>query len=111
MLDLANISVEDLEEFSVEDLKKLQKTVVKAIATFDERRKKAALAELEAKAREMGYSLAELTAAKGTVSKSAGIAKYRNPENPEQTWTGKGRRPAWFLAAIEAGKSAEDLAV
>ena len=28
-----------------------------------------------------------------TVRKIA--AKYRNPENPEQTWTGRGKTPVW----------------
>ncbi|HRZ07519.1 MAG TPA: H-NS histone family protein [Candidatus Competibacteraceae bacterium] len=23
--------------------------------------------------------------------------KYRNPENPEQTWSGRGKRPAWVV--------------
>ena len=27
--------------------------------------------------------------------KSARPAKYRNPSNPEQTWTGLGKPPAW----------------
>jgi DNA-binding protein H-NS len=27
--------------------------------------------------------------------------KYRNPEDPAQTWTGRGRQPAWFAAALK----------
>jgi DNA-binding protein H-NS len=30
--------------------------------------------------------------------------KYRNPEDPGQTWTGRGRQPLWFAAALKAGK-------
>ncbi|CUH66180.1 H-NS histone family protein [Thalassovita gelatinovora] len=112
MSDLVNMSVEELSEYSIAELKALHKKVAKAIETYDDRKKKAALAELEDKAKEMGFTLTELTAVMGKKTiKPAGVAKYRNPENPEQTWTGKGRRPAWFLAAIEAGKSAEDLTI
>ncbi len=111
MTDLVNVSVEELTEYSLTDLKSLEKKVAKAIATYDERKKKAALAELEAKAKEMGFSLSELTGAKGKPVKSSGVAKYCNPDDPAQTWTGKGRRPAWFLAAIEAGKKAEEMEV
>lgn len=111
MTDLVNVSIDELSEYSLADLKSLEKKVAKAIATYDERKKKEALAELEAKAREMGYSLSELTGGKAKVVKSLGVAKYRNPDNPEQTWTGKGRRPAWFLAALDAGKSAEDMEI
>lgn len=28
--------------------------------------------------------------------RKAGVAKYRNPANPEQTWTGRGKKPAWL---------------
>jgi len=27
--------------------------------------------------------------------------KYRNPENPSETWTGRGRQPVWFAAALK----------
>ena len=31
-----------------------------------------------------------------TITKAAKIPpKYRNPENPEQTWTGRGIAPSW----------------
>jgi DNA-binding protein H-NS len=34
--------------------------------------------------------------------------KYRNPQNPEETWAGRGLRPKWLTAAIKGGKSADD---
>ena len=41
----------------------------------------------------------------------AGGPKYRNPDNPAQTWSGKGKRPAWVKAALAAGKSLESLEI
>lgn len=32
--------------------------------------------------------------------RTSGIPKYRNPANLEQTWTGRGKRPAW-MADVE----------
>ena len=29
--------------------------------------------------------------------------KYRNPADPSQTWTGRGKSPAWIVAMKEAG--------
>ena len=106
-----HIADSDLAALSLPELKTLQKKVDKAVATYEDRQKKQALSELEAKAKEMGFTLAELTGAKSGKIKTAGVAKYQNPDNPDQTWTGKGRRPAWFIAALEAGKSPEDLAL
>jgi DNA-binding protein H-NS len=37
--------------------------------------------------------------------------KYRNPANPEQTWSGRGKRPRWFNEALKAGKKEKDLAI
>jgi len=97
----------DLNEMSLEELKKLRKDVEKAIASFEERRRKDALVALEAKAGELGFSLSELTGA----GKKVSAPKYHNPADPSQTWTGRGRQPTWFKEALAAGKSEKDLRI
>jgi DNA-binding protein H-NS len=37
--------------------------------------------------------------------------KYRNPENPAETWAGRGLKPRWLTAAIKAGKKIEDFSI
>jgi DNA-binding protein H-NS len=37
--------------------------------------------------------------------------KYRNPENPEETWEGRGLKPRWLAAAIKGGKELEDFLI
>jgi len=37
--------------------------------------------------------------------------KYFNPENPSQTWAGRGLTPRWFSVQLEGGRSAEDLRI
>jgi DNA-binding protein H-NS len=37
--------------------------------------------------------------------------KYRNPENPSETWAGRGLRPRWLVAAMKGGKKLEDFAI
>ena len=32
------------------------------------------------------------------------LPKYINPENPEETWTGRGRSPAWVASLRESDK-------
>ncbi len=67
---------------------------------------------LEEYAGALGFSLAELTGMKVRKMRAgSGEAKYRHPENPETTWSGLARKPAWFAAAIEAGKAPESMAV
>jgi len=37
--------------------------------------------------------------------------RYRNPENPAETWSGKGKRPAWLEAALVQGNTLESLEI
>jgi DNA-binding protein H-NS len=37
--------------------------------------------------------------------------KYRNPEDPSETWAGRGLRPRWLAAALKSGKKLEDFAI
>ena len=101
----------DLNTFSLAELKKLQKDVAKAIDDFKEREKKAALAAVEAAAKEHGYSLAQLLDEKAAKPRKRVAPKYANPENPSETWTGRGRKPRWVVAALDAGKTLEDLKI
>lgn len=96
----------NLDDFSLDELKQLKKDVDKAITSFEERRLREARQALEAQAREMGFTLSELlgTSKKG---KSLSPPKYRNPEHPEMTWSGRGRKPKWIHKALERG---DDLA-
>jgi DNA-binding protein H-NS len=38
-------------------------------------------------------------------------AKYRNPKNADEVWSGRGRMPVWLGAEIKAGKAREDFLV
>jgi DNA-binding protein H-NS len=102
----------DLDKLSLTELKSLQKDIARAIADFGTRKKVEALGALEEHAKALGFSLAELTGVKTRKTRSgAGQAKYRHPDNPDVTWSGQGRKPRWFTAAIEAGKAPESMAV
>lgn len=101
----------DLEALSLSDLKKMQKDVAKAIATFEDRQKAEARTKVEALARDLGYSLAELLGTETKSSRAPSVAKYRHPENPALTWSGRGRKPQWFVEALEEGKTEGDLAI
>lgn len=102
----------ELGKMSLKELKDLRKKVDKAINDFERRQKAEALAKLEAQAKQMGYSLAELAGLKGQKGrKTASPPKYRDPANSANTWTGRGRQPEWFKSALKAGKKPEDMLI
>ena len=101
----------DLEKMSLEDLKKLQKDVARAIDSYEERARAEARAKLEQQAQALGFKLSELIDAAPGRKRQKNPPKYRNPENPGMTWTGMGRKPKWVIDALNAGKSLDDLLI
>lgn len=100
----------DLEKMSLKELRDLRNKLDRAINTYEDRRRREALSAVEEAAKAHGFNLTELTAAKKSRGGSV-AAKYAHPENPELTWTGRGRKPKWVSEALDSGKSLEDLAI
>jgi DNA-binding protein H-NS len=48
---------------------------------------------------------------RGFGPRGAVAPKYRNPENPAETWAGRGLKPRWLAAAIKSGKKPEDFLI
>lgn len=101
----------DLHELSLKELKDLQSQVGKAIANFEDRRKREALVELEEMARSKGFSLSELTSVAPMRKRTPSTAKYANPANKADTWSGRGRKPRWFSEALAKGKKPDDMSI
>jgi DNA-binding protein H-NS len=103
----------NLDKMSRKELEALRADVDEAIVQRRKTEKQDALAAAQKAAAEFGFSLDELTGKKGVRGGKAPSAepKYMNPSNPTQTWTGKGRQPNWFKAAVEAGTPAEQMEI
>ena len=101
----------NLEAMSLKELRQLQKGLGKAISTYEDRHKAEARAKVEAIAKEMGYSLADLIAVEVKTTRAPAVAKYRHPENAALTWSGRGRKPKWLADHINSGKEPSALAV
>lgn len=101
----------NLDGLSIKELKDLRVRTDKAIASFEDRKKKEALTKLEETARKMGYSLADLTSSAGAKKRKPVAPKYANPADASETWTGRGRKPRWVEAALASGKSLDDLKI
>lgn len=102
----------DLSAMTLKELTKLQAEVQKAIEGFEARRIREAIDQLEAHARELGFALSDLVSGLPVKKTRASPApRYRNPEHPFDTWSGRGRQPRWFSEALAAGKTPDDLAV
>ncbi|WP_299969311.1 H-NS histone family protein [uncultured Roseobacter sp.] len=105
----------NLEKMTMAQLQAHQKAVAKAIAKLEKQQKTEALKAAKTAASKYGYSLNELLESAPDPSRvrktTKAPAKYRHPENPEVTWTGRGRQPGWIKEAIQSGKSVDDFLI
>ncbi|WP_299028426.1 H-NS histone family protein [uncultured Sulfitobacter sp.] len=102
----------DLKSMSRKELEKLLADVKKALQAAQARDRRNALKAAERAAAEFGFTLNELDDEKpAKKAKTKGPKKpakpskpkYADPADPARTWTGKGRQPNWFRAAVEKG--------
>lgn len=102
----------DLKKMSRQELLKLQSDVEKALKDAEVRDRKDALLAAEKAVAKFGYSLSELSPDTKSGKKGGKAApKYRNPADPSQTWTGRGRKPQWIHEALTAGADISDLEI
>lgn len=39
------------------------------------------------------------------------VPKYKNPAQPSETWTGRGKQPRWLTAQLRSGKKLDDFRI
>lgn len=64
---------------------------------------------------EAGFTIDDLYPTRrrrGSIAKRSPLPpKFRDPTNPDNTWSGRGKRPNWFKAALAKGKKEKDLLI
>jgi DNA-binding protein H-NS len=99
----------DLSTLDHDDLVQLQKDIEAALRSYQKRRRDEALREMEKVAEKHGLALKDVV--NGGRKRSVQVPKYRHPENPALTWSGRGRQPLWFKEAIDTGVKRDDLLI
>ena len=104
----------NLSQLSRNELEVLAKDIEVRMVELEKESKERAYAEMLAIAAnyEVSFQAVVDQFAKPTKKPaSKGVPKFANPDDPTQTWTGRGRRPAWMTEAIQSGLPLEALEV
>ena len=102
----------NLSNMSAKELSKLEGDIEKELKSREKEKLDAARKAADAAAKKHGFSLNELVGSiKAKAKKQPSPAKYKNPDDPNQTWSGRGRQPVWFKDAVAAGKDPKSLEV
>lgn len=120
-IDINRLSAKELGSL-INQAKKRKTTLSKRKPLAVVRKKVATLAQNE------GYTIAELFDGAAPAAKraprSAGskpakarktlgkvAPKYRNPDNTEETWTGRGKQPRWLAALTGQGRTVDEFVI
>lgn len=100
----------DLSTYSLSKLRALEVQVIDELKTRHYLSVSKAREQILHIAQSAGISVKELMSGKSAPrAKSAPAgAKYRNPDDASQEWSGRGRQPNWIKAWTASGKSIED---
>ncbi|PTM99682.1 DNA-binding protein H-NS [Rhodovulum imhoffii] len=100
----------DLDHLNREELLSLRSQIEETLAEREAHIRKEALDAVHSAAQKYGFSLPELLAPPRPLGETT-TGRYVNPDNPAQTWSGRGRRPGWFISAVKAGVPIDDMEI
>ena len=103
------MKLNELERMSVDDLGKLHTEVGEALAVRLAAEKKVLeerLKQLEAKP-----SFERRVAASERRYYPPVFPKFRNPDDPSETWAGRGKQPRWLAEQLRSGKKLDDFRI
>ncbi len=108
----------DLEAMSIDDLWALHENISRILSL-----------RIASEKRELEKRLAYLNGGKAAIQQEAELAtrgveskpprrkyprvlpKYRNPSEPSETWSGRGKQPRWLVAALKSGRKIDDFKI
>jgi DNA-binding protein H-NS len=100
---------ESINSLGIEELIALQSKIEERINKLRRTEKNAAKKKILELANAYGIDLSFTE--QEAVSKPKKPAKYKDPKNPEQTWNGHGKKPAWLESLIAQGHKPEEFLI
>jgi DNA-binding protein H-NS len=108
----------DFAAMPLDDLWSLHEQITKVLSTRIIAQKR----ELEQRLLQLNRSTHVSEAADATLKGESGkfrsrrkyplvLPKFKNPSEPGETWSGRGKQPRWLVAALKAGSKIQDFEI
>ena len=112
----------DVKKLADNDLDSLMARIQEEKKNREEEKRQKIMSSLEEKAKELKAMAAEVgmvckveisTSGRGrsTTVRNKVPPKYKNPDNDNEVWTGRGNKPRWVVSKLAAGVAIEDLLI
>lgn len=102
------VKIDQLKEMSVEALQNLITNAQALVNQYEKDKKKAVIKEIKTLAASANLNI-DIKDEDVEKPNARNVAKYCNPDNPHETWSGRGKRPKWLNDALASGKKLDDL--
>jgi DNA-binding protein H-NS len=100
-----------IEKATYKELVEAQDAIEAALAKRKEEERSEVKRKLAELAKESGFEVTELFGGRRGGKRAASGAKYRNPKDTSQTWSGRGRKPNWLVEAVKQGAKLQSFEV
>lgn len=101
----------NVDKMSLKDINDLEAKLQKAKAQAREKAKTELKDRIDRLVDGSGFTISELYGMSRGRGRGKSAAKYANPDNRSETWTGRGRKPNWLVAKLKKGASMDDFAI
>jgi len=97
----------DLKSMAIDDLWELHEQVTAKLT----RQLAIEKTRLEERLHKLGSASKAITSDRQRRPYPKVLPKYRNPKNPAETWSGRGKQPRWLTAQLRSGKKVNDFLI
>lgn len=104
----------NIDKLTYAELSELRDEIDAAMEIRHEEERQAIAEQIEELAYSAGFSSAKEVLGIRAKKRASGYSvkpKYRNPWNPVETWTGRGRKPKWVVEALDEGHEMEEFLI
>ena len=101
----------DLSAMSFDELTQLAGEIEVEVERRREQDRERLIGELKEAATRYGVSVEEFIGEASKKKRSVSSPKYRDPNNPQNQWSGRGKQPGWVKEAMGRGLSMEQLEI
>ena len=101
----------DIQNLSPEELQALIKDAESALQAKQAGMRKQVIAQIKELAASIGVTVEIIDDKKSKKSSSSVAAKYANPANPSETWTGRGLAPKWMKELLDQGRNTNEFLI
>jgi len=96
------MATKELDRMSLKELQELELKVQRAKVSAQDRGRADLRRKIETIVADAGFKISDIFGGRGGKGRAV-AAKYVNPDDPSETWTGRGRKPRWLNAKLQEG--------